>query len=83
MNIPPLYAQEEIKDPLVYLEIRCGSAFWLITEYDPEQELGFGYCQIVEGGGELGYVSFNELSDLPYIVEYKPLDPPKALSTFI
>ena len=76
MNIPPLYAQEEVKDPIVYLIITCMNSRWLITEYDPEQNLGFGWCEVIPGCGELGYVSFDELASLPYIVEYKPTQTP-------
>ena len=73
-NIPALYAQETTEDPTVYLIVTCMSSFWLLTEYDPEQKLGFGFCQILEGCGELGYVSFNELESLPYPVQYKPTE---------
>lgn len=67
-KIPVLYAQEEISDPRVYLYITCLDSFWLITELDTEKELAFGYCQIFIGGGELGYVSLEEIENLPYPV---------------
>ena len=67
-KIPALYAQEESEDPKVYLYISCLDSFWLITELDQEKELAFGYCQIFEGGGELGYVSLEEIESLPYPV---------------
>ena len=52
------------------------NSFSLITEYDPKQKLGFGFCQILEGCGELGYVSFDELESLPYPVQYKHREKP-------
>ena len=75
-SIPDLYAQETEEDPIVYLIITCMSSFWLITEYDPKQELGFGFCQILEGCGELGYVSVDELETLPYPVQCKLTEKP-------
>ncbi len=75
-NIPPLYSQETSKDPTVYLVITCMSSIWLITEYNPEQKIGFGYCQILAGCGELGYVSLTEIESLPYPVEYLPTKRP-------
>ena len=59
-QIPALYATENIKNPVVHLEIKCGNATWLITEIDKENELMFGFCEIVKGCGELGYVSLKE-----------------------
>ena len=67
-KIPSLYAQEDKRDPIVYLHIRCLNSFWLLTELDKDNELGFGYCQIIEGCGELGYVSLQEIEALPYPV---------------
>ncbi|MCD4667852.1 MAG: DUF2958 domain-containing protein [Sulfurimonas sp.] len=77
-RIPNLYAQEEVKDPKVFLHITCLNSFWLITEQDTEKELGFGYAQIIEGCGELGYVSLEEIENLPYPVEIKEVN--KTLS---
>ena len=65
-NIPDLYTQETAEDPTVYLIITCMSSFWLITEYDQKQKLGFGFSQILEGCGEL--------ESLPYPVQYKPTE---------
>jgi len=77
-RIPDLYAQEESEDPKVYLHIKCFNSFWLITELDKETEIAFGYCQIIEGFGELGYVSFEEIEALPYPIEILEVD--KTLS---
>ncbi len=75
-NIPALYAQETTEDPTVYLIITCMSSFWLITVYDPKQKMDFGFFQMLEGCGELGYVSFDELESLRYPVQYKPTKKP-------
>jgi hypothetical protein len=63
-RVPDLYEQENISDPIVYLKITCMNAFWLITELDKGKGLAFGYAQIIEGGGELGYISLEELNEL-------------------
>ena len=36
----------------------------LITEFDFRSELMFGFCEIVKGCGELGYVSLKEIEEL-------------------
>ena len=51
-QIPALYETENIKNPVVHLEIKCGNATWLITEIDKENELMFGFCEVVKGCGE-------------------------------
>jgi len=62
-KIPALYAQEEVKDPLVYVSVKIGSAFWLLTEFDPKKNLAFGWAELFAGGGELGYISVEELEE--------------------
>ena len=81
-NIPALYATEEeggsIDDTVIHLRFftNAGSAFWLVAEYDPETEIGWGYAEVVPGGGEWGAISLRELRELhvvkggiPIIVE--------------
>lgn len=63
-RIPDLYSQEESKNPIVYLKITCLNSFWLITELDKKDGIAFGFCQILEKCGELGYVSLQEIEDL-------------------
>ena len=63
-KIPALYAQEEVSDPLVYVSIQIGAAFWLLTELDREKELAFGYAELFDGGGELGYIYLPEIEDI-------------------
>ena len=48
-----------------------GACTWLITEYDPENKIFFGLCDLGMGFPELGYVSRDELEALrfpPYIL---------------
>ena len=81
-KIPDLYAQEEVKDPLVYVVIMCQGAVWLLTELDREKQIAFGWAELFPGGGELGYVSLQEIEELKkkYPVEVKELERPKPLS---
>ena len=78
-KIPALYTQEESADPIVYLKITCLNSYWLITEFDSEKELAFGYCELIPGGGELGYVSLEEIENLPYPINIEEVE--VALST--
>lgn len=73
-RVPDLYKQENVEDPIVYVHISCMNSFWLITELDPIKELGFGFCQMYEGGGELGYVSLKEIEELPYKINIKEIE---------
>lgn len=75
-----LYDQENSKDPKVYCVIRLQRMFWLITEYNEETKEAFGFAQIHEGCGELGYIYIPELEEVlkkynGWSVEYveKPL----------
>lgn len=38
-----------------------GACTWLITEYNPEDRMFFGLCDLGQGFPELGYVSRDEL----------------------
>jgi len=72
-QLPPLYSQEEVEDPIVRAKFfnPCGAATWWITEgsWQGEPENGnpgedytmFGLCDLGMGFPELGYVSMNEL----------------------
>lgn len=67
-GIPALYEQDGKGDKaLVYLRVCIPSSGyeWLITEYDSEQELFFGFaCLNDPEMAELGYISKLELEDL-------------------
>mgnify|MGYP002629627279 CR=1 FL=1 len=64
-TLPDLYSQDEVKDPIVWVKFfnPYGAGTWLITEYDGNDTM-FGYAQIHQGGGELGYVSLRELRSI-------------------
>ena len=81
-KIPALYAQEEVKNPLVYVSIRIGSAFWLITEYEPVKQIAFGFAELFPGGGELGYIYLPEIEEAvkKYNGEVINYDEPRPLS---
>ncbi|MBM4226110.1 MAG: DUF2958 domain-containing protein [Gammaproteobacteria bacterium] len=65
-KIPALRAQEGLGwDAVVHVKLfdPTGSATWWITEYDPEEEIAFGYVTgMVED--EWGYVSLKEISSV-------------------
>lgn len=69
-KLPNLYANENTKPENIKVPLKLfnptGIGTWYITEYDPETEMAFGYCDL--GYPELGYVSINELKivKLPY-----------------
>ena len=66
--IPLLYAEEDSDDPTVHIKLFTpySSWTWLLTEYDPEEQLAFGYCYDASypEGAELGYVSIAELKSV-------------------
>lgn len=47
------------------------AATWLIAEYDPDERIAFGYCDLFgqgeTGGAEWGYVSIDELEELRFL----------------
>jgi hypothetical protein len=60
-TIPPLYATENIDDPLVRVKFFTpdSSWTWFVTEFSPEQRLCFGMVHGLEK--ELGYFTLDEL----------------------
>ena len=64
-NLPPLYANEKVKDPMVRVKLFTPWTgwTWLLTEYDPHQNLAFGFCynRAAPDCAELGYISITEL----------------------
>jgi hypothetical protein len=64
----PLGSQD-VEDPLVIAKFfdPCGSATWLITEYDAVEKRAFGYVMGLQYD-ELGYISLEELESIkrPY-----------------
>jgi len=65
--IPRLYETENIplKDKLIYLHFFIGGCDWFICEYDPDEEIFFGYANLNDDlSAEWGYISFRELKDI-------------------
>lgn len=55
----------EINKP--YLKLFGGSSFtWLISEYDPVNNLFFGLCDLGQGYPELSYISVDELKNMRF-----------------
>lgn len=50
--------------PAVYIFTPDANATWILWEYDPDEELAFGLCDMGLGYPELGYVSIIELMNL-------------------
>ena len=74
-NLPPLYSQEHVDDPIISVRIwhPCSDWYWYPYEADLKQGLFFGFVKGFEG--ELGYFSvaeFQETEDhtgLPFLVD--------------
>lgn len=65
LGAPPLYSQDgKGYDAVVHAHYFTGSSDWLVTEYDPEDDIAFGWACL--GGdrqnAELGYISMAELA---------------------
>jgi hypothetical protein len=69
-SLPKLYAQEQTKDPIVYVKLFCPWNQWTWFATEGEQQDGdfifFGY--VIGQEREWGYFSLNELSSVtgPY-----------------
>lgn len=75
-DTPELYAQESLnEDAIVHAHYFLPGigADWYVTEYDAEQDLIFGWAEVIPGFGEWGYTSLSELEDVeikvPVIIE--------------
>ena len=66
-STPPLYATENTSanEKLVtaHYFLPGSSADWYVVEYSSEEQLLFGWAEIVSGGGEWGYTSLLELEE--------------------
>lgn len=62
-SLPPLYSQEYVADPVVYVKFFTPDSnwTWYATEYDPERGIFFGLVRGFEE--ELGYFLMAELKD--------------------
>lgn len=61
----PLYAQDGESDPLVVAKLfdAYGSGTWYLTEYNPAEQVAFGYVTGL-AYDEWGYVSLKELEEI-------------------
>ena len=70
-SIPKLYATESVplNEKIIYAHFFQGSSDWYIAEYDPKENMAFGYT-ILNGDTEMaewGYISIAELSRVKII----------------
>lgn len=67
-NLPNLYDTEEVAadDKVVRFRVTIpgARAVWLLVEYDPERQIGFGWCDLGIDLGEWGYVFLPELANV-------------------
>jgi hypothetical protein len=74
VGAPPLYAQDgKGLDAITHAHYFVGGCDWLVSEYDPADQLGFGWACLNgdRDNAELGYVSLVELEEIraPLLVE--------------
>jgi hypothetical protein len=66
-QLPPLYSQEQVADPMVICKFFTpwSSWSWFAYEYSPEEQLFFGkvFSEMCPDG-ELGYFSLAELESI-------------------
>ncbi len=61
--VPTLYATESIADPTVWIKLFTPDSnwTWYLTEFDPSEQLAFGF--VVGPDTELGYFSLAEMEE--------------------
>lgn len=62
-QLPPLYATEDIADPVAYLKLFLDGWTWYITELSIDNDIAFGYV-ISPFESELGYFSLDEIQSI-------------------
>jgi hypothetical protein len=50
--------------PVVKLFDPYGASTWLLSEYNPDEDIAFGLCDLGMGSPELGYVGMKEMKSL-------------------
>lgn len=69
-KLPALYANEDKMDSEVKVPLKLfnpsGAGTWYITEYDPDEDMAFGWSDLGMGPGcsELGNISIAELRSI-------------------
>jgi hypothetical protein len=67
---PALHSQDDKSSTEIMVVAKffnpCGAGTWYMTEYDPKQRMGFGWCTLGFGPecDELGYFSIDELESI-------------------
>ena len=67
VKVPRTYATDEIAlaDKVIHLHYFGGACDWWLAEYDPENQIGFGYVCLGDSDlAEWGYVDLKELETL-------------------
>lgn len=61
----PLGSQEDEANPLIVAKFfdPCGSGTWYILEYDPEENLAFGFVTGLKND-ELGFIELKEIESI-------------------
>lgn len=62
-QIPPLYATEDLLDPVTYVKLFLDGWTWYITELSIDGDIAFGYV-VSPFGSELGYISLSEIQSI-------------------
>jgi hypothetical protein len=65
-ELPDLYANEDVPNNEIKVPLKLFNAFgnqrWYVTEYDPSENVGFGFANLGDDlNAELGYISIDEL----------------------
>jgi hypothetical protein len=65
-QLPPLYSQENVADPLVYAKFfhPLSNLTWYVTEGSPEDDDFIFFGWIHSDSPELGYFSLNEMQEV-------------------
>lgn len=60
-QLPRLGETDGVKGDLDALTFTMGKAGWVLWEWEPETEVGFGLCDLGLGFPEIGYVDMSEV----------------------
>lgn len=61
--LPELYSQDGVRGdmPAVYVFTPDANATWVLWEYNTDEEIAFGLCDLGLGFPEMGYVALSDL----------------------
>ena len=66
-KMPAFYSTEDVplKEKMIHMHFFIGGCDWYATEYDPEQQLFFGFANLGDNDmAEWGYFSLKELCEV-------------------